>query len=590
MCRINGVIDKRNEIDVADVIRMRDAMERGGPDNAGLYENKPKGLYLGHRRLSIIDLSVSGNQPMYNHDKNIIIVFNGEIYNYQDLRNQLLSLGLKFETQSDTEVIIYAYQTWGLNCFSFFRGMFALAIYDKKRQELILARDHAGIKPLYYFSDGQSLYFASEVRSFKKLKPHWPENPEWKTYFLTYGYLPSNITTLKNVFSLDKGSYLVFNVDTLECKKGNFDNDLYTESVTSFDEAKHNIRFYLEKSVQRHLIADAPIGLFLSGGIDSSLLTLIASKFKTDLHTLSITFNENNYSEKKYQELVSKKVNSKHKSFLLTKDIFVESLPDILQAMDQPSSDGINSYFISKFAKEAGLKAVLSGLGADELFGGYPSFRRDKLLNRLKIIPSFFLGASGMHSKDKIKKINFIRHKNVIGDYLFNRGYFIPSETARLLNLNENEVTSHIYSLPMPSFINTISDGNKTAFMETNLYMEGQLLKDTDFMSMWHSIEVRVPFLDYDLIKYVQTIKSDLKFGNKQGKFLLIESFSDLLPQEIWNRKKQGFTFPFDIWMKDNLDHFMGGKHNQNLNKRFSEGKLSWSRYWTYLVSQSFTV
>jgi len=234
------------------------------------------------------------------------------------------------------------------------------------------------------------------------------------------------------------------------------------------------------------------------------------------------------------------------------------------------------------------LKAVLSGLGADELFGGYPSFKRTKLLSRLKKIPSFILGASEMHSRDKIKKLNFLKEESAIGDYLFNRGYFIPSETAWLLEIDENEVSSQIFNLPMPGFLKSISAGNKTSYMESNLYMEGQLLKDTDFMSMWHSIEVRVPFLDYDLIKYVHKIKSDLKYGNKQGKYLLIDSFSDLLPEEIWNRKKQGFTFPFDIWMKDNLEQFMEGKQNQLLNKKFREGKLSWSRYWTYLVSQSF--
>src|SRR5690606_30514884 len=279
-------------------------------------------------------------------------------------------------------------------------------------------------------------------------------------------------------------------------------------------------------------VADYTLGLFLSGGIDSSLLTLLAGKYKDNLHTLSITFNENNYSEKKYQDLIARKVNSTHQSFLLTREIFVDSLPDILQAMDQPSSDGINSYFISKFAKEAGLKAVLSGLGADELFGGYPSFKRTKLLSRLKKIPSFILQASKMHGRDRIKKLNFLKDESVIGDYLFNRGYFIPSETARLLKVDENEVASQVFSLPMPEFIHSISPGNKVSFMETNLYMEGQLLKDTDYMSMWHSIEVRVPFLDYDLIKNVQKIKSDFKFGSKQGKFLLIDSFSDILPQE----------------------------------------------------------
>jgi len=590
MCRICGIIDKKSESLQRDTIRMRDSMHRGGPDNAGVFTDEINSVSLGHRRLSIIELNESGNQPMLSDDKNIILIFNGEIYNYLSLKEELARFGFSFSTHSDTEVIIKAYQKWGFNCFSKLRGMFTIAIFDQQKGELILARDHAGIKPLYFYSDNECLYFASEIKAFRQAERKWQENPDWKVYFLTYGYLPGNITTLKEVKSLEKGSYIVFNVHTLKSTQHYFFEQNFTEEIFDHEEAKQIIRSSMELAVQRHLIADASIGLFLSGGIDSSLLTLLANHYKRDLHTLSITFNEKNYTEKKYQDLIAKRVLSKHQSFLLDKNIFVKALPDIMQAMDQPSSDGINSYFISKFAKEAGLKAVISGLGADELFGGYPSFKRAKILSRLKKVPSFMFDATNILRKDKYKKINYLKQKTPIGDYLFNRGYFVPSETAMLLDIDESEVSSNVYKLTMPAYLNTISQGNKTSYLETSLYMDGQLLKDTDYMSMWHSIEVRVPFLDYDLIKNVQKISSSIKYKNKQGKFLLIDSFSDILPPEIWNRKKQGFTFPFNEWMKGNLDQFMEGKQNQNLNKRFQSGTLSWSRYWTYLVSQSFAV
>ena len=563
-------------------------MKHGGPDNGGIYYDESISLGLGHRRLSIIDLTEAGNQPMQSNNGLLTLIFNGEIYNFPDLKNDLEHKGHHFNTHSDTEVILAAYQYWGSECFAKFRGMFALAIYDSEKNKIILARDHAGIKPLYYFFDKQLLYFASEIRAFKKLDVSWEEDKDWKIFFLTYGYLPSNATTLKGVKPLEKGSFITIDIASLTIKQSFFLQDHFTEEIKDLHLAKELIKEALDNSVKRHLIADAPIGLFLSGGIDSSLLTILAKKHKPELHTLSIIFDDENYSEKKFQDIIAKKVGSKHQSFLLNKEVFISSLPDILLAMDQPSSDGINSYFISKFAKEAGLKAVLSGLGADELFGGYSSFSRGELISKIKRFPSLIHALAAKLPQDKYRKINFLKNKDLLGDYLFSRGYYTPLETAKLLDIDVKEVLSVLNSTPIPAFVNTLSEGNKTSYFESNLYMEGQLLKDTDIMSMWHSIEVRVPFLDYDFTSLVHRISSNLKFDNRQSKFLLIESFKDILPEEIWNRKKQGFVFPFDVWMKDYTDNLATDKNSIALNKRFKAGNLTWSRYWTYLVSQSF--
>jgi asparagine synthase (glutamine-hydrolysing) len=588
MCRIAGIIDSSSGHVSADTLMMRDSMKHGGPDHAGLYLDKHSAIGFGHRRLSIIDLCETGNQPMFNVSGNIALVFNGEIYNYLELKKELSSAGHTFSTHSDTEVILKAYEQWGTDCFARFRGMFAIALHDQSRQEIVLARDHAGIKPLYYSIEGSRLYFASEIRAFRELKPKWEENPDWKVYFLTYGYLPDSITTLKGVSPLEKGSFIILNTGSGASRQVFFSADQYESNISDPEEARALIRQTLEKAVERHLIADAPLGIFLSGGIDSSLISLIAKKYKEELHTLSIVFDDPAYSEKSYQDLIVKKINSTHQSFLLDRKIFVDAIPDIFRAMDQPSSDGINSYFISKFAREAGLKAVLSGLGADEFFGGYSSFKRTGIVRRIRQVPGPLFEMARLFNRDKYKKISFLRTKDSMGEYLFNRGYFTPLETARLLDMNASEVRGLLRKIELPDFVNDLSDGNRVSFLESNLYMQNQLLRDTDVMSMWHSIEVRVPFLDYDVIRAVQQVSSALKFDNAQGKFLLIDAFRDLLPREIWDRKKQGFVFPFNEWMKGHVEKLNKDKQSEELTQRFRAGKLSWSRYWTYLISQEF--
>ncbi|MGN6617079.1 MAG: asparagine synthase (glutamine-hydrolyzing) [Ilyomonas sp.] len=588
MCRIAGIIDKRSFQIASDIILMRDAMKNGGPDSSGVFVDEEASLALGHRRLSIIDISEAGNQPMFNAAKDVVLVFNGEIYNYQDLKEELKAAGCYFSSNSDTEVILKGYEHWGTACFAKFKGMFAIALYDKKRKQLILARDHAGIKPLYYYADKTALYFASEIRAFNQLPNKWEENHLWKVYFLTYGYLPQTVTTLKGVKPLEKGSYLIFNTDTLESEQAFYYHDTFSEIITGEEEAKEQIRFALRTAIKRHLIADAPLGLFLSGGIDSSLLTLLAKEYKDELHTLSIIFDDEKYSEKYYQDIIVKKAGTKHDAFLLDKKHFQEAIPDILRAMDQPSADGINSYFISKFAKEAGLKAVLSGLGADELFGGYPSFRRNTLIKNIRQLPGFIINNAHLIPQHKYQKINFLGTESDTANYLFNRGYFTPAETARLFDMDVSEVQALLFGEEFFTSLEQLSEGNKTSYLEANLYMQNQLLKDTDYMSMWHSIEVRVPFLDYDFIKCAHKISSSLKFGNKQGKYLLIESFKDELPDEIWNRKKKGFQLPFDAWMQESLDQFISTEQDQEMHKKFKKGQLNWSRYWTYILSQSY--
>ncbi len=588
MCRIAGIVSKSFSDDKENqLLLMRDAMHRGGPDDAGIYIDKQFPIALAHRRLSIIDLSSAGHQPMLSNDQQIIISFNGEIYNYIELRNELKNLGHVFKTETDTEVIIAGYIQWGTAVFAKLNGMFAIDIFDKNTQELILARDHAGIKPLYISLQENEIYFASEIRAFKALHHKFEEQKDWQIYFLLFGSLPEPITTLKGVKPLEKGCFMTVNLNTLKPQITRFNEFKYTSSIHTLSEAEKLVKETLNNAVKRHLIADAPIGLFLSGGIDSSLLTILSEPhLKEQLNTLSIVFDDEKFSEKKYQDIIIEQTGAKHQSFLVSEQNFNDSLPDILNAMDQPTTDGINSYFICKYAKEYGLTAVLSGLGADELFGGYNSFYNHKSVNFSKAIPSFALNLLNHLPKDKYKKLSFLAHKNIIGQYLFNRGFHGINETAKLLDTYTDEVLNCIANLENIYHTKNLSDFNNASYLETNIYMQNQLLKDTDCMSMWHAVEVRVPFLDKELMQLVYSIDSNIKFNAKQKKFLLVDTFKNVLPKAIWDRPKQGFTFPFENWMK-NIHPLTNKKMNNYAENQFKKGNYSWSRYWAYLLTQN---
>ncbi|MCA6441382.1 MAG: asparagine synthase (glutamine-hydrolyzing) [Chitinophagaceae bacterium] len=276
MCRIAGIVNPNNKISIDKLISMRDAMIHGGPDDAGYYVDEDNGVSLAHRRLSLIDLSNAGHQPMQSLQQDVTIIYNGEIYNYKELQQTLIQLGYKFKSNSDTEVIIASYLQWGINCFEKFNGMFALALYDKRSSKLVLARDHAGIKPLYYSIQNGTIIFASEVRAFKNYDPLWSNNPDWRTYLLVFGHIPEPFTILHEVFSLQKGTIIEFDINTLACKTYSFHKPQYEYKIFNEKEATEAIEHTLRISVKRHLISDAPIGLFLSGGIDSSILTLLA--------------------------------------------------------------------------------------------------------------------------------------------------------------------------------------------------------------------------------------------------------------------------------------------------------------------------
>lgn len=597
MCRIAGIIDrnlKSHQLTIATKA-MCDTMAHGGPDDEGYYQNDELGMALGHRRLSLIDLSAAGHQPMAYQQNQFIISFNGEIYNYLELKEELIAVGLTFQTHSDTEVILAAYAHWGTDAFNKLKGMFAFALYDSRNSATFLVRDPAGIKPLYYANHEQRLTFASEVKAFEKSGYPFSTSTDWKIYFLAFGHIPEPYTTLSNVLMLPKSHYLKWDhaQSTAEIKSFVAETKNRTTKIDDKLLAQNRIDTALKLAVKRHLIADAPIGVFLSGGIDSSLLTLLADEVingqpskpidKALLNTVSINFENPSFSEKIYQDEVLTKVQAKHALYTVSEDDFNQHFPTALAAMDQPTADGINSWFVNYYAKQNGLKAVLSGIGADELFGGYPSFKRMGIVNQLVKLPKFILKSALNLKKQTLKRFYYLSYKNTVGKYLFLRGFFTPDEIASCLDISVQQVDTALKNLDVPILPSNLKSAEQASWFELNFYMQNQLLKDTDSMSMQHGIEVRVPFLDQDLIDLVHSIDSDIKYQTNQPKGLLIDSFIQLLPRKIWDRPKMGFTFPFQYWLQEN--HFFLSGMDLSKNKKaatlineFKAGTLHWSK------------
>lgn len=592
MCRIAGIISLNDPYPVLreQVQTMCDSMAHGGPDDEGLSTDTNTGFVFGHRRLSLIDLSPAGHQPMYYQD--VSLTFNGEIYNYLLLKEELLQNGYIFTTASDTEVILAGYTHWGTAVFAKLKGMFAFALYDKKTDSTYLVRDQSGIKPLYYCVQADRLIFASEVKAFTTSNYTFEENKDWKTYFLAFGYLPHPFTTLNEVYALTNGCFLKWDHQTATHQIINFDQSSPADSIENKEEATAVIKKALTDAVKNHLIADAPVGVFLSGGIDSSVITLLANTaVGENLKTLSINFAEEAFSEAKYQQLIASQTTGTHTSYLVTQKDLEANFDQILAAMDQPSNDAINSWFVNKCAKENGLKAVLSGIGADELFGGYPSFKRMRLVKALKCLPKFILRWAEKLPSEKLNRIYFLSYSSPIGEYLFLRGFFSPSAIAKILQIPKKDIDLLLMNFPLDNSIEKLKDGERASWMETNLFMKNQLLKDTDFMSMAHGIEVRVPFLDQDLLKVIDQISSQLKFKTKYPKGLLIDAFKDILPEAIWNRPKMGFTFPLQDWLRKNKKITNSDLYAKNdfaaiQMEKFKAGELHWSK--AYALFQVF--
>ncbi len=561
-------------------------LQHGGPDDEGIFINNKNAMVLGHRRLALIDLSACGHQPMsYNNDR-YTISYNGEIYNYKELRSELMQSGYTFSTASDTEVILAAFAAWGTMSFSRLNGMFAFALWDNEEEKLFLVRDPSGIKPLYVAHTNEGLVFSSEMKGFRPIEYLQEEHENWKIFMMAYGHLPEPVTTLKKVVPLKKGTYACYNTSTNELFEKQYVQNNYEEIQGNRAQAIEQLKAGMSQAVKRHLISDAPIGVFLSGGLDSSVLTLLAHEVHpTHLSTLSLYFSEEDYSEKKFQDLLINQLHCTYNQQLLEEENFHANLPSLLQDMDMPSCDGINTWFISRFAKSQGLKAVLSGIGGDEYLGGYPSFARMKKVKLLEKMPAALLSAGKYTALKSLKRLGYLSLGGVAGKYLFLRGQFIPFEIADRLNVSEAYIWKVLKENADMS-INHLSNGNQASFIEVNYYMQNQLLRDVDVMSMAHGIEIRVPFLDKNMLNLFYRLKSNVKYNGQWPKQLLVDAYKDRLPAPIWKREKMGFGFPFRQWLAN--DEYIKSLSMAKEYTSFVSDNIHWSQFLTSMLIRKF--
>lgn len=568
MCGIAGIAGIESGVSRRRSLhRMVEALAHRGPDADGEWE--APGVALGHRRLAIIDLSEKGRQPMHSHDGRFTIVFNGEIYNYKSIRQELPEF--RFESDSDTEVLLAAYAKWGKKFLEKLNGMFALAIWDNRTQTLFVARDRMGIKPFYYRLEGGELWFASEIRALIQggaFQPHL--NQAALGDFIRYQTVSNPETMLDGVMSLPAGAYGVFHA-------GKFEIQRYWEAAraghgfeSGMSEAavKARIRELLMAGVERRLISDVPLGAFLSGGIDSTAIVGLMSEVSNGpVDTFSVVFEEKEFDESQWSEMAAKKFNTRHHPILLKPTAFLEELPNALAAMDHPSGDGVNSYVVSKVTREQGITVALSGLGGDELFAGYPFFRQLAELQNKKILKALPFGmrkmmaglanvipggrrgekiADVLRTKDTSLASIFPVYRRVFSGALANT---VLSPQKQGQNAVEHWLETYRNDWQKLPLLSQVSSA------EIENYMQHILLRDTDQMSMAHALEVRVPFLDHKLVEFVLSVPDSMKYPTYPKK-LLVESLGDLLPDELVNRKKMGFTFPWELWLRNELSGF----------------------------------
>lgn len=562
MCGIAGIHLRMGTVASRETFackRMLKALEHRGPDAEGTYHAKE--LVLGHRRFSIIDLSRSANQPMSNEDGTVWLAYNGEIYNFQELREELVAKGHRFKSRTDSEVIVHLYEEEGPACLSRLRGMFAFALWDEHKKQLFLARDRFGIKPLYYAEEGPFFVFASEVRAVcasELISNAYDRRALGQ--FLRMGSIPEPFTAFQSVRMLSAGHYL------LRHSEGSSLHSYWSLKELFKSGEKKDSRPWpelLQDTISRHLTSDVPVGILLSGGLDSSTLVAAASRLKPrSLHTLTVGFEETAHDESEFARLISRRFQTTHHECRVRGEEVRGQIGPFIEAMDQPTVDGFNTFIVTGLAFREGLRVLLSGLGGDEAFGGYSHFRYAKLLVQwgafLKRLPRFarsFFAHSASNTLRMFGHAGAVRLVDFEGStaesiYPIYRGIF-PSGTIR--SLFDDDLQE-----PPLSFQGEEARALETAleqmiYLEFRHYLRDQLLRDTDFVSMSHPVEVRVPFLDEELLSEIFAEHGRNQFRSYQNKMLLKKALAGDLPVSIRNRPKQGFILPMDVWMRRDL-------------------------------------
>lgn len=583
MCGIAGGIWSHNaqRLTRDELGRMTDAIAHRGPDDQGhliipantngsIMSGRPSpGVALGFRRLSIIDLA-TGHQPLGNEDGTVQIVFNGEIYNYQQIRHRLEGAGHTFRTQTDTETIVHLYEDLGLDCFEHLNGMFAMAIWDGRNERLVLARDRMGKKPLYYTVQNGRLVFASELKSLMTLPGISKEiDPGSIDLYLTYQYIPHPHSIYKGIHKLPPGHYAVFENGSLRIEKYwkvDWSNEIVIDQAT----ASTQLRTMLADAIRIRLRSDVPLGAFLSGGIDSSLVVAIAQQqLDTQVQTFSIGFSEADFDETHYAKMVADHVGTKHQRFEVTPDA-MDILDRLVHQYDEPFGDSsaVPTWYLCEMTRKH-VTVALSGDGGDELFGGYERYRALKLSGQLQSwLPVGWLNQSWIMNRlpDSNARRSLLRRVRRFCEALgqppierYMNWIQIFSEASRLDLYRE----SFIEQLPDRNPVSFLADAWRNAgkrdllscasTADLQTYMPCDLMTKVDIASMAHSLEARQPLLDYRLVEWAASLPSHLKLRGKKGKRLLMDTYYDLLPKAIWHRPKMGFGVPIAKWFRTSL-------------------------------------
>ena len=570
MCGIVGKFNYKLQKAVPQSLikKMCDKIAYRGPDDHGEYVQGPLGL--GHRRLSIIDLSEKGHQPMATADGGLWIVFNGEIYNFLELRKDLIKKGYSFKSDTDTEVILYLYREYGEGCLKHLRGMFAFAIWDTDASSLFLARDPIGKKPLFYYTNGESLVFASEIKSILEDNSIRRQiNYEAFYDYFKYQYIPDPKTIYKNIFKLKPGHYLKCTKNGIE-EKEYWDVSFKEDSSCTIEQAKEQFLEILTESVKLRMISDVPLGAFLSGGIDSSgIVALMAGLQDHPVTTCSIGFDSEVYDEIRFARTVANLYHTDHNEFTV-KNKAQQILKDLAFHFDEPFADSsaVPTYYVCKLAREK-VTVALSGDGGDENFAGYEKYYIDDIENRIRDRFPKWIRKSLLHSLAKILSpwnasmirkghtlLNTLSFDSDYGFYLtntqFDQGLWnrvINQDTSR--NIGDYDP----FSVTREYYNKADTDNHLSKIMYTDLksYLPGDILVKVDRMSMAHSLEVRAPILDKNVIAFAASLPARLKYRQGEKKYIMKQAFSKILPHSILYRKKMGFSVPLDDWFKGEL-------------------------------------
>lgn len=565
MCGITGFVGEGTRENLEKMTR---AISYRGPDGEGYFLDAQAGVGLGHRRLSIIDLFLGG-QPMYNEDKSVAVVFNGEIYNFEALRTSLRSRHL-FTTKSDTEVIAHLYEEKGERVFEELSGMFAIAIYDRARGRLLLGRDHLGKKPLYWGVFGGTLLFGSEMKALMQhpLFTKEIDLPSLQAYFVS-DCVPTPRSIWKHMHKLPPASYLVWKDG--QTREGVFWRPQFTESSVSFPEAVRELGQRLEESVRKRLVSDVPLGVFLSGGIDSTTVAYFAQKNSAlPLETFSIGFEDKSFDESAYARMAAKALGTRHHEAIFSARSLLELIPKVSDLLDEPMADPsiLPTFLLSSFTRRR-VTVALGGDGADELFAGYPTFQAERWARRYASAPAFVQrliarAAEALPAQEKNFSLEFKARKFLEGFEVEPRyrharwlGSFGPLEESRLLS---PEVRRALFgSNPYEAIDRYLAEAagaspnNATLYCYLRTYLMDEVLVKVDRASMWNALEVRAPFLDRDLVDFAQSLPYDFKCRGRRTKHILKELMKDKIPLPIVRRQKKGFGVPLSKWFREDL-------------------------------------